>query len=234
VWIVRVKRVRCVSDSRRVNRAIVSALLCLAAAGSASALAGGSSAAARTGGTQSDAKYVVYTRYLENDRLDVWIAHVDGSGKRRLAAGRSPQISPDGRWVVFRGGCDTYGDCRRLYLIASAGGRPRLVARGGSGALWSPDSRFVLFVGASGITRFEVATGQLAPIVRGGVRPKLGLERIARRSRHRLHRCSTRAVFWRRLRHLHREDQREHASTHHPRRLYRLPGLGAPAESPLP
>lgn len=103
-----------------MRRAIVLAVLCLAATGCAGTLSGGGGDVGPTG-TRLDAKYVVYTRYLTGDRYEIWIARIDGGGKRRLAAGRSPRISPDGGWVVYQGGCDPVGDCRRLYLIASTG-----------------------------------------------------------------------------------------------------------------
>jgi len=151
-----------------MRQAIALALLCLAATGCAKTLPGGTADIGQAG-TRLDAKYVVYTRYLRGDRYEVWIAHINGSGKRRLAAGRSPWISPDGRWVVYKGGCDAYGDCRKLYLIASAGGRRRVLAPDGSDVRWSPDSQRVVFANGRGLVRFEVATGESVEIVRGDV-----------------------------------------------------------------
>jgi dipeptidyl aminopeptidase/acylaminoacyl peptidase len=151
-----------------MRQAIVLALFCLAATGCARTLPGGAADIGQAR-TRFDAKFVVYTRYLTGDRLEVWIARINGSGKRRLAAGRSPRISPDGRWVVYNGGCDPSGDCPRLYLIASAGGRRRALAPDGSDVRWSPDSRRVVFANGRGLVRFEVATGRSDEIVRGNV-----------------------------------------------------------------
>src|SRR6266511_5748218 len=79
------------------------------------------------------ARLIAYTKYLPGGKAEIWVARVDGSGKRRLAEGRSPAISPDGRWVVFEGGREAVFEprfYRDLLLGATAGGRPRLLVRG--------------------------------------------------------------------------------------------------------
>jgi Tol biopolymer transport system component len=149
-----------------LRRVVVLALLCLAATGCARVLSGGGSDVGQPR-TPAGTKYVVYTHYRGEDRYEVWIARVDGSGKRRLASGRSPRISPDGRWVVYSGGCDPAGACRGLYLVTSAGGRTRFLARGGGDARWSPDSRRVVFPNGTSFVRLDVATGRSHEIVRG-------------------------------------------------------------------
>jgi Tol biopolymer transport system component len=78
---------------------------------------------------------IVFTKYLPGGNAEVWIARFDGSGTRRLARGRSPAISPDGRWVAFQ------GSHRELMLVAAAGGRPRPLMRGVVRPTWSPDSK---------------------------------------------------------------------------------------------
>ena len=50
---------------------------------------------------------IAYTRFFPG-RHEVWVTRMDGSGKRRLADGRRPVISPDGRWVAFEGGRERY------------------------------------------------------------------------------------------------------------------------------
>ena len=134
------------------------ALVSLAATGHAGGPSGG--AVDESVESARDAKYVAYTRYTSDDRYEIWIARLDGGGKRRLAAGRSPSISPDGRWVVYGGGCDSLGDCRRLYLIASGGGRPRVLAPSADNARWSPDSRRVVYSDGSHLVSIEPATGR--------------------------------------------------------------------------
>jgi dipeptidyl aminopeptidase/acylaminoacyl peptidase len=74
---------------------------------------------------------------------------------------------------VYRGGCDEYGDCPKLYLIPSSGGRLHMLSRVRSGALWSPDSRLVV-VDGQGLVRFEVATRRSVRIARGDVQSGWG------------------------------------------------------------
>ena len=151
-----------------MRRAIVLALLCVAATGCAGTLSGGEGDSG-SAGKRLDASYVAYTKYVPDNRYEIWISRIDGSAKRRLAAGRSPRISPDGRWVVYHGGCNSLGECHKLYLISSAGGRSRVLAPSGSDPQWSPDSRRVVFANGRGLIRVEVATGRAADIVRVNV-----------------------------------------------------------------
>lgn len=91
------------------------------------------------------AQRIVYTRSFPG-RHEVWVARVNGSGKRRLAEGTGPVISPDGRWVAFEGGREATFDprfYRDVMLVAASGGRPRLLMRGAYGPVWSPDSKRV-------------------------------------------------------------------------------------------
>ena len=65
----------------------------------------------------------------------------DGTGQRRLAAGRDPDWSPDGRFVAFSRGLD-------LWVMRSDGTGAVQVTRGpGMSAEpeWSPDGRWIVF-----------------------------------------------------------------------------------------
>jgi hypothetical protein len=69
----------------------------------------------------------------------VWIADVDGSHSRRLAAGFAPKISVDGRRVAF-----ARAGSRALYVVSTKPGiAPRLLARGVDDFVWSPDSAHI-------------------------------------------------------------------------------------------
>lgn len=72
-------------------------------------------------------------------RFTLWIGGIDGSRPRVLGEGLGPRLSPDGRWVAFR---------RRtnVYVVASTGGRPWLVARDALPRRWSPSSRHLAVV----------------------------------------------------------------------------------------
>ena len=87
---------------------------------------------------------IAYVRHFGFGRAEVWVARLDGTGKRRLAErAATPLLSPDGRWVAYAK-CFDPGDCRELYLIPTAGGTPRLLAHGVWAQEWSPDSRFLV------------------------------------------------------------------------------------------
>jgi hypothetical protein len=92
------------------------------------------------GSTQPHFTGIAYTKYV-GGTSEVWLAAADGTGKRRLARGRGPQISPDGRWVAFEGSCDGSGACEDLFVVATSGGRPRLRARRTFATAWTADSR---------------------------------------------------------------------------------------------
>jgi Tol biopolymer transport system component len=84
---------------------------------------------------------VVYTRGSAN--RSVYIANDDGTGARRLAAGDTPHISPDGQAVIYV--TDSSTGEPGLNEIPAAGGQPKLLMRPfqfGSFA-WSADGRYV-------------------------------------------------------------------------------------------
>jgi WD40-like Beta Propeller Repeat len=87
---------------------------------------------------------IAYTKFLRGVKQEVWIARPDGSHKRRLAAGRLPALSPDGRWVAFEGACDPTRGCGDLFVVPSSGGKPRRLQDGVAQIDWSPDSRRML------------------------------------------------------------------------------------------
>ncbi len=70
-------------------------------------------------------------------RPAIWVAEPDGSRERRLAGGRLPDLSPDGRLVAF----SRDGD---LWVAPSEGGPARLLASSAVSYTWSPGSRALL------------------------------------------------------------------------------------------
>jgi Tol biopolymer transport system component len=89
-------------------------------------------------------KAIAYTKFLRDNKQEVWIARPDGSHKRRLVSGRLPALSPDGRWVAFEGACDPIRGCGELLVVPSAGGKTRRLASGAFRIGWSPDSQRLL------------------------------------------------------------------------------------------
>jgi hypothetical protein len=102
-------------------------------------LTAGCGSVERTGGPepgpQSVERHLVYEKVL--GEKGIWIADVDGSHARLLVReADSPELSPDGKWVVYLD--DSVGN---LYLAPTAGGKPKLLARGlYTQPAWSPDS----------------------------------------------------------------------------------------------
>jgi Tol biopolymer transport system component len=99
----------------------------------------------------------------------VWVAADDGSGARKLASGRAPRISPDGKWVVYSTIADSGDGYRPDLMVVPADGSaaPRLLARGWQDPFtfaWSPDSTTLATgigpeIGAKRLALITVATG---------------------------------------------------------------------------
>jgi len=75
------------------------------------------------------------------DTEHVWRARLDGSHPQPVGGGEDPAVSPDGRWIAF-------GRARKILLVSTTGGTPRVVYRlhRGQPALpsapvWAPNSR---------------------------------------------------------------------------------------------
>jgi dipeptidyl aminopeptidase/acylaminoacyl peptidase len=119
---------------------------------------------------------IVYMNFLPGPN-EVWVAHVDGSGRRRLAAGSRPAISPDGRWVAFEGGREATFEprfCKDLKLVPTAGGRPRVLLRAARSPGWSPDSKRVgalqdLDEQRRALVVIEIETGKATTVARGPI-----------------------------------------------------------------
>src|SRR5918912_1396037 len=89
-------------------------------------------------------KLIAYTKFLGHGTTEAWVAHLDGTGKRRVVKdAASPVVSPDGRWIAFSGDCSV-GDCENLYVVSAHGGRPRLLTRFGDIPQWDPHSRWIV------------------------------------------------------------------------------------------
>lgn len=77
---------------------------------------------------------------------DIWIQH-SGEAPRQLtndpAHDITPDISPDGKQVVFRSWRKEEG----IWAISAAGGKPKLLAGGGYAPRFSPDGKWVAFTG---------------------------------------------------------------------------------------
>jgi len=93
----------------------------------------------------------------------IWTADLDGTKRRRLAAGNVPDISPDGRWVAF------VNRANQLQVIASEGGASRLVVRKPNpyAFRWAPNSRRLGVVIGGSLVVIDIETGERVTIDRG-------------------------------------------------------------------
>jgi WD40-like Beta Propeller Repeat len=98
-------------------------------------LATGCGSAEKAGEPPSVTRHIVYDHVIGQERI--WIADVDGRNPRRLSAsGLMPEISPDGKWVVYVD--KPVGDLR---LVATDGGESQVLAKGlYTVPSWSPTS----------------------------------------------------------------------------------------------
>ena len=94
-----------------------------------------------------DGKLVAYASDRGGaENLDIWLQQIDGGAPLRLTSNASdeyePSFSPDGSRIVFR----SDGDGGGIHTIPALGGEPRLVARGGRHARFSPDGKWMIFL----------------------------------------------------------------------------------------
>jgi hypothetical protein len=75
----------------------------------------------------------------------VFAQTLDGR-RRRLARGRRPKWSPDGRWIAYQG---SYGDSGALYVIRPDGTRRHRVGRNAYDLSWSPNGKELAYGGDS-------------------------------------------------------------------------------------
>ncbi len=115
---------------------------------------------------------LVYSRPGSSPQLTahVYAAADDGSGARRIAAGYEPQVSPDGRTVVFR--ARRPGSREALRTVPAAGGASRTLASSSQpvGARFSPDStRVAAEIDGRRLAVFDLATGARTDVARGSI-----------------------------------------------------------------
>jgi Tol biopolymer transport system component len=109
-------------------------------------------------------RFLVYTRHLNSSKQAVWIARTDGTHPRLLVRqGIFGALSPDGRWVAYnrclasRERCQTGNAPFALFLIATSGGKPRLLARSTSYPSWSPRSDRIVALRRNTLVSLDLA-----------------------------------------------------------------------------
>jgi Tol biopolymer transport system component len=101
-------------------------------------------------GFSPDGSQVVFRS--ERDGGGVYVVPALGGVERRLAdLGRSPRFSPDGKWIAYWVGDQSYYGHRQIFVIPAGGGQPRSIQPeffSASRPVWSPDGAHLLFRGA--------------------------------------------------------------------------------------
>jgi Tol biopolymer transport system component len=98
--------------------------------------------------SKSQPRHVSRLVFAKDERI--WVADPDGSHRRFLVRGESPEISPDGHWVAFYP-CNACS----LHVINADGGPARLLAGDLDPPLWSPDSRHLATIGLTDAPNFD-------------------------------------------------------------------------------
>lgn len=115
--------------------------------------------------------YLAYTQHLSWPKATIWIGDAEGRSMRRLTAGFSPLVSPDGRRVAFNRCVTPSQDCRtglapgELYTVSPRGGEPERVSGSFSADGWFPDSRHLLSVDGA-MVKLDVETGEETVLAR--------------------------------------------------------------------
>jgi Tol biopolymer transport system component len=98
----------------------------------------------------ADGSHIVFRS--ERDGGGIYEVPTLGGVERRLAdLGRSPRYSPDGKWIAYWVGDQSYYGHRQIFAIPATGGLPRSIQPqfySASRPVWSPDGARLLFRGA--------------------------------------------------------------------------------------
>lgn len=97
----------------------------------------------------------------EREGGGVYIVPTLGGVEQRIAdLGRGPRFSPDGKWIAYWVGDQSYFGRRRMFVVPAAGGEPRQIQPGfffASHPIWSADSAHLLFRGIREMKQERVA-----------------------------------------------------------------------------
>jgi serine/threonine protein kinase len=97
-----------------------------------------------------DSSQIVFRSEREGGGIYV-VPSLGGVEQRVADLGRSPRFSPDGKWIAYWVGDQSYFGRRQIFVVPASGGQPRTVQPAfffATHPVWSPDSKRILFRGA--------------------------------------------------------------------------------------
>lgn len=112
--------------------------------------------------------------YVKNPfRTAVFIADDDGSGARKVAAGRSPHVAPSGEWVAYLHEGPKFAQELKLAPVSGGAGKTLMTNfRESSQLAWSPDSKTIAALrgpelGKRKLVTIDLASGKQSVIASG-------------------------------------------------------------------
>ncbi len=113
-----------------------------------------------------DGKWLVYTRSQVQTDSDLWLYPLDEEGEPRLLLQTEfteveGAVSPDGRWLAYN---SNESGRPQVYVMPfpRGGARIQVSIDGGQAPIWSPDGRWLYFLGGSEIMAASVGDGEAA------------------------------------------------------------------------
>jgi hypothetical protein len=112
---------------------------------------------------------LVYVKDAGERDSHVWVARDDGTKPRRIGAGHSPRVSPDGRWVAWvkDGSPD-----QLMMRLADRSRRARVVTRSTSvgGLQFSPDAKSLAYVAGRRLFVYGIRERKAVKAASGAIR----------------------------------------------------------------
>ncbi|MBS1826793.1 MAG: PD40 domain-containing protein [Acidobacteria bacterium] len=116
----------------------------------------------------ADGRWIAFASTGESSRqFHIWIRPLEGGNARQITSGShddsQPAFSPDGRMVAYRSEAGGGG----IYVVPTAGGKPRLLAAGGRRPRYSPDGTRIAYTSANALFLRDMKSARSQPVHAG-------------------------------------------------------------------